>query len=216
MAITFNPGEPINNGLQTANNGLKVNPAGNAQLGGEITELTIVVIDNGSHPLVFQGLDSIATPTKQAVIFAQGGAVPTVQMTASDPTFVNPDMQNTVLVNNNAVSIQGGARAGKTIKLDLSAAAGAVLQDLFTVPTGLRYGGNYDATLTDDSLVPKRFLGVYLTPLLVDDSLGIFTNADCNAAMPTAGIGQELQGVTVMYKNINFNTWVNYPYTACL
>jgi hypothetical protein len=237
MSIIFNPGEPINNGIQTVSNGLSESPAGNAILGGVLSPGATVITGNDPSTVIEFLMSS---PDLQNII-AWNSQFVQIQTITTNPVFdgsvlnisatqlqllnagthssADPEtfFGGTMILTDSSYYAGGatnkGALGNNFVGLRFTFASMLVQSQYQTVPNrGLENEGDWENDMTARNLITAQ----YLTPTPVNDSLGIFTNADCEAALPNAVPGRELIGLTVLYKKISAGTWINYPYTACL
>lgn len=203
--IVFNPGTPPNDGITDAVNGLHdVVLAGvkTVALGGPLLENTQIDLTN--HFLYINGNDGAGS----VFTFILGSLVE-----GMDFSVFNAGTGNGGGIGFSTAEAKIGCQTSPATVLTLDAqnASGWILTDsIFS--RGITNKVNYEDQLQPNTLMPVN----YLTPLPVNDTLGIFTNADCEAAAPFALPGKQLIGTTVMYTKTSAGTWINYAYTACL
>lgn len=137
--------------VYTSSRGINKN-GNNFRLGGTIDSTVTIQGDLSNRFNIFQ-YDNLSSPGAIAGLATLNSA----GLTQASLLSVNlsTGIQNSIGVDQSQVQLAGGTYHNS---ISISDALGISIRDDSPSPKGIQYTGNYDATLTGNSLVPKRLL----------------------------------------------------------
>jgi hypothetical protein len=181
----------------TASNGL-TKTGDNISLGGTMDTQDVIIETDGR----FFGVGDVGANT--TVLSVQSGLIDMYVEGATSQAHVSASFGTAVLQSQ--LNVAGGV---KSISIDEN---GMITRDT-ELNRGQSNFGDYEANFIGRSLSTVQLF----TPVVVDDSLGIFTSLQCEAANAYSYPGcTTLEGLTVIYIKIANNNWINILKTDCL